>query len=118
MEIATVEKQNLMGGLGGSAPGPLIQPPQTGLIDERTPGKDLKLIQAAIKKGWKIPDEVLEQLPTEMWEIAKDKLRDDRPRIAAAKVLLAMNAQANPPEASDRSVNVGVNVSVKDDLYD
>lgn len=112
------EVKELKGGLGGSAPAPLIPPAQTGLIDERTPGKDIALIQKAVRQGWNIPQDVLEQLPAEMWDIAKDKERDDRPRIAAAKVLLAMNAQANPPEKSASTVNVGVVVNNNEDLYD
>lgn len=111
-----VQATELQGGLGGGVPMPTTE--KGGLIDERTPGRDIKIVQTAIKKGWSIPDEVLEQLPAEMWDIAKDKERDDRPRIAAAKVLLAMNAQANPPEKSASTVNVGVVVNNNEDLYD
>ena len=111
-------KRNLRGGLGGDVPAPLIPVPESGLVDERTPGKDLKLIQAAIRKGWIIPERAYAELPAEMLEIALDKMRDDRPRIAAAKVLTTMFQQANPPEKSGQTINVGVQVNQNDDLYD
>lgn len=56
-------------------------------IDDRTTARDLKLVEAAMRKKWAIPDTVKELLGPEMALIALDRSRDTRSRIAAARVL-------------------------------
>ena len=113
--IAPADKNASKGGLGGQS-GPLIPPAiaqsPAATIDERTAGKDLRLIGMAVRKGWAIPDVIMEKLPTKLGLIAMDDGRDDRARINAAKVLVQMHGQNDPAPMAE--VNVGVNVSVGD----
>lgn len=61
------------------------------LTDPGHTRSDLRQIESAIRKGWVIPDMVLDALPKTMAVIAlKGKPRD---QVAAAKVLLAMKGQ-------------------------
>lgn len=99
----------LKGGLGGST-GPLIPAAQ---IDERTPGKDLRLIKAAVRKGWVIREEVMSALPDAMTRLALDSQRDDRTRINAARVLVQMHGQNEPAPAAEVSVSVSVGDQVQ-----
>lgn len=71
---------------------------------------DLRIVETAIRKGWQIPDQLLEALPKVAGAMAlKGKPRD---QIAAMKVLLAMKEQNDKPEPQKQQtvVNVGVNV--------
>lgn len=61
------------------------------LTDPGHTRSDLRQIESAVRKGWVIPDMVLDALPKTMAVIAlKGKPRD---QVAAAKVLLAMKEQ-------------------------
>lgn len=86
------------------------------LTDPGHTRSDLRQIESAIRKGWVIPDMVLDALPKTMAVIAlKGKPRD---QIAAAKVLLAMKGQSDKPEVAapqQTVVNVGVNVDNRTD---
>jgi hypothetical protein len=113
--IRKADDQSLKGGLGGSA-GPLIPPavvsPATPVvqIDERTPAKDVKLIAAAVRQGWVVTDRMLETIPLAMAQVV---LRgdDERAKVNAAKVLVQMYGQNNPPTGKGTNVNVGVVVN-------
>jgi hypothetical protein len=98
----------LKGGLGSGAGGPLIPTTDT---PSRTEASDLKLIGAAVRQKWNVPDAVLEKLPTQIASIAADKGREDRARIAAAKVLVSMIGQNNATTGGGTNVNVGVVVN-------
>ena len=116
--IAPNNRQPLKGGLGGGAPGPLIPEPQ---VPSRTEASEVKLVGAAVRQKWNVPDVVLERLPTQIARIAADERREDRARIAAAKVLVQMVAQNNTPEATGGThVTVGVQVNNQqgDDPFD
>lgn len=86
------------------------------LTDPGHTRQDLRQINAAIRKGWLIPDQLLDALPKVIGTIAlKGKPRD---QVAAAKVLIAMKEQNDDeqPAASRQTVvNVGVNVDNRTD---
>ena len=66
------------------------------LTDSRHTRSDLRMIETAIRKGWKIPDELLETLPTTAAEIAtRGKPRD---QIAAMSLLVKMKEQNDKAE--------------------
>ena len=66
------------------------------LTDSRHTRSDLRMIETAIRKGWKIPDDLLETLPTTAAEIAaKGKPRD---QIAAMSLLVKMKEQNDKAE--------------------
>ena len=107
-------RRELKGGLGGGAGGPLL-PQATEAesalqIDQRTPGKDLRLIGAAVRRGWLISDEMLKGIPVAMAQLVL-RGEDERARVNAAKVLVEMYGQNNPPASKGSSVNVGVVVN-------
>ena len=55
---------------------------------------DLQMIQTAIRKGWAIPDHIYEKAGLVISQIlAKGTNRE---KVAAARVLIAMNEQNNP----------------------
>ena len=70
------------------------------LITEPLSRSDMQLIGQAVRKGWKIPDNLLAGLPAALVKIvAEGKPRD---KIAAARVLMKMqqaNAEAEKPPA-------------------
>ena len=107
-------KRQLKGGLGGGVGGPLV--PQAAEdapaieIDERTPGKDLRLVGAAVRRGWVISDQMLQGIPVAMAQLVR-RGEDERARVNAAKVLVEMYGQNNPPASKGSSVNVGVVVN-------
>ena len=76
------------------------------LIDERNTSQDLRLVQMAIRKKWKIPDTIFEHLPTRIAQIAADEGRNDRDRINAAKLLVSMNGQNNEGENNVTTITV------------
>ena len=78
------------------------------LIDPHHTRRDLRQVETAIKKGWKIPDQIFEQAAIVIGKILASGA--DREKIAAARVLVAMNAQNNPVAAIGTTINVGVNV--------
>jgi hypothetical protein len=114
--IRKADDQPLKGGLGGGS-GPLVPPafvpPASPAveIDQRTPGKDLRLIGAAVRRGWVVTDRMLESIPLAMAQLVL-RGEDERARVNAAKVLVDMHGQNEPAPLAE--VNVGVNVSVGD----
>jgi len=57
------------------------------------PGTDCKLTRMAIRKGWKIPNDVKETLPEKLMAIIDNEYVVERDKIAAAKTLVAMEGQ-------------------------
>ena len=108
--ISPANKRPLKGGWGGGAGSPLVPPapalPAVAQVDPRTSGQDLRLIGAAVRKGWVIREEVMTRLPDAMSMLALDSRRDDRTRINAARVLVAMHGQNEPVPAAAVQVNV------------
>ena len=78
----------------------MIQPTDSALLTEQLSRSDMQLIGQAVRKGWKIPDNLLAGLPAALVKIvAEGKPRD---KIAAARVLMKMqqaNAEAEKPPA-------------------
>ena len=114
--IAPNNNRPLKGGLGGGAnpsPDAAGSPPASPAleVDQRTAGKDLRLLGAAVRRGWVIPDTMLEQLPKVMLGIAY-RGEDERARVNAAKVIVEMYKANDPQPLAE--VNVGVAVSVGD----
>lgn len=112
-------RKPLTGGLGGGSPGPLVPEVVTSPaaeIDERTPGKDLKLIQSAVNNGWKIRPAAMSALPDAMLRIALDGATEVRARVSAAKVLCTMYGQSAEGRQGS-TVNVGVVVNNGDEKY-
>ena len=62
------------------------------LTDAHHRRSDLRMIGMAIRRGWKIPETIMEQLPEVLANLAT-KSEDDRTRIGAARVLVAMHGQ-------------------------
>lgn len=57
------------------------------------PGRyNMRMVGMALRKGWKIDEEALKQLPEQMLETAL-KAKSVRTRIAAAKVVILMHGQ-------------------------
>lgn len=81
------------------------------LTDTGHTRSDLRMVETAIRKGWQIPDQLLEALPKVAGAMAlKGNPRD---QIAAMKVLLAMkeqNEKPDVPRALPSVVNVGVRI--------
>jgi hypothetical protein len=64
--------------------------------------EDLRIVETAIRKGWEIPEQLLEALPKVAGAMAlKGKPRD---QIAAMKVLLAMKEQNESAEPVPQQV--------------
>ncbi|NBW11022.1 MAG: hypothetical protein EBR82_23625 [Caulobacteraceae bacterium] len=81
------------------------------IIDPNKPSPDIKLISRAVREGWQIPPALMSVLPNVLAKLALSS-NDDRVRINAAKVLVAMAAQDKPRQ-------VEVTVQPKNtDLYD
>jgi hypothetical protein len=78
----------------------MIQPTESTLLTEPLSRSDMQLIGQAVRKNWKIPDNLLAGLPAALVRIvAEGKPRD---KIAAARVLMKMqqaNAEAEKPPA-------------------
>ena len=115
--IRPADDKPLKGGLGGGAGKPLVPTPATppatpgAEVDSRTPGKDVRLIGAAVRRGWVVSDQMLAAIPVAMANLAL-RGEDERARVNAARVLVQMHGQNDP--APQTEVNVGVNVSVGD----
>lgn len=117
--IRPADDKPLKGGLGGGAGGkPLIPSPDAAgappaspavQIDPRTPGKDVRLLGAAVRRGWVVTDQMLAGIPVAMANLAI-RGEDERARVNAAKVLVEMHAANDPAPVAE--VNVGVQVSV------
>ena len=115
--IRPADDKPLKGGLGGGAGKPLVPTPATppaspgAEVDSRTPGKDVRLIGAAVRRGWVVSDQMLAAIPVAMANLAL-RGEDERARVNAARVLVEMHGQNDPAPVAE--VNVGVNVSVGD----
>ena len=115
--IRPADDKPLKGGLGGGAGKPLVPTPATppaspgAEVDQRTAGKDVRLIGAAVRRGWVVSDQMLAGIPVAMANLAL-RGEDERARVNAAKVLVEMHGQNDPAPVAE--VNVGVNVSVGD----
>ncbi|MFN9370890.1 MAG: hypothetical protein ACK6D3_03300 [Planctomycetaceae bacterium] len=115
--IRPADDKPLKGGLGGGPGKPLVPSPVTppaspgAEIDQRTAGKDVRLIGAAVRRGWVVTDQMLAAIPVAMANLAL-RGEDERARVNAAKVLVDMHGQNDP--APPAEVNVGVSVSVGD----
>lgn len=108
------QKPSLKGGLGGGA-SPLIPEaviPAGATIDERKPRHDIKTVQAAVSGGWQIRPEAMSALPDSMLRIALDSKTEVRARVNAARVIVSMHGQNEPPPANQ--VNVGLQVNAAD----
>lgn len=69
---------------------------------------DLQMLGSNIRKGWKMPDKLLEVLPARLAKIMVEG--GHREQIAAARVLVAMHAQnLGPAPAPTIQVGVAVN---------
>ena len=68
--IMPADDKPLKGGLGGGAKPVPTPVPTVAQIDPRTPGKDLRLIASAVRKGWVIPDEAMTVLPAALLRVA------------------------------------------------
>lgn len=75
------------GSLGGQGATPSILPSAS---NER---RDLRMLERAIKQKWKIDERAFEALPSAMLTIALDRGKEDRNRIAAARVVATMHGQ-------------------------
>jgi len=87
------------------------------LIDNHHARRDLRQLESAIRKGFKIGDAVYDTLANHMAQIVTKG--NNREKTAAAKVLIAMaefNARQEQPQQQPQTVvNVGVNVDNRTD---
>jgi len=80
------------------------------IINRDKPAKDLNLISRAITNDWSIPSDVMDDLPEILADVARTG--DARARVAAARVLVAMNAQnrkTNPSPTVSRHRVLDIN---------
>ena len=70
----------------------MIMAETTILTDPHHVKADARMVAMAIKRGWKIPDSILDSLPSVLVKLVVTS-DDDRTRLGAAKVLVAMKAQ-------------------------
>ena len=82
------------------------------LIDNRHTRRDLRQLESAIRKGFKIGDAVYDTLANHMAQIVTKG--NNREKTAAAKVLIAMaefnEKQEQPQRQPQTTINVGVKV--------
>jgi hypothetical protein len=90
----------------------MIQPTDSALLTEPLSRSDMQLIGQAVRKGWKIPDLLLDRLPAALAKIVTEG--EPRHKIAAAKVLVQMhdsNSRTAGGGTGGPVVNVGVQVN-------
>lgn len=91
------------------------------MVDERTGGKDLRLLRRAVKNGWNVSEAAKKLIVDEMTLLVagrrrggSDKEVSDREKIQAAKVLVTADGiDARLQIATEQQgpqVNVGVNI--------
>ena len=73
------------------------------LADPKTVKADARMVAMAVKRGWNIPTDLLETLPTVLGELAANS-DEDRTRIGAARVLVAMHGQNQKTDPPPRVV--------------
>jgi len=78
------------------------------LIDPQHARRDLKQLEGAIRKGFRIPDAIYDNAAVIMGQILSKG--NNREKVAAARVIVAMNAQNNPQPQQQTMVNVGVKI--------
>jgi len=86
------ENAQTPGGQGVSAPAPAADV-QKLLPSPHHERRDLRMLERAVRQQWAIDDRAFSQLPNAMLLIALDRERDDRSRIAAARVITTMHGQ-------------------------
>jgi hypothetical protein len=64
------------------------------LTDPKHTRGDLRQIESAIRKGWQIPDQLFEKAGLVIGQILSKG--SNREKVAAARVLIAMNEQNSP----------------------
>jgi hypothetical protein len=81
------------------------------LTDPAHTRKDLREVETAIRKSWQIPDALFERAGIVIGQILATG--SNREKNAAARVLIAMNAQNHPLPTQNTApvVNVGVQVN-------
>ena len=84
------------------------------LIDPLHARRDLRQLETAVKKGFKIPDALYDQMASIMGQILAKG--NNREKTAAARVIVAIaefNESLNPPTPpqTQTTINVGVNVA-------
>jgi hypothetical protein len=87
------------------------------LTDPHHSKADARMIAMAIKRGWTIPDSVLESLPKVLAGLVV-KSADERTKVAAAKVLVSMHGQNQRDSEGPKTgptINVGVQVDARSD---
>jgi hypothetical protein len=81
------------------------------LTDPKHTRGDLRQVETAIRKGWQIPDQLFEKAAIVAQTILVKG--SNREKVAALRVLLAMNEQNNPtPQAKKPKQGMTVNVGV------
>ena len=78
------------------------------LTDPKHTRGDLRQVETAIRKGWQIPDQLFEKAAIVAQTILVKG--SNREKVAALRVLLAMNEQNNPTPQATQVVNVGVQI--------
>ena len=67
------------------------------LTDPNKRRSDIRMLGMAIRKKWEIPEAIMDQLPKVLANLVV-KAEDDRTRIGAARVLVAMHGQNQSEE--------------------
>ena len=75
-----------------SASCPTAESSQSHILGVHREGRDIRLVERAVKEGWDIPEEVYTTLPNSMLHIAQHG-SSEHVRIGAARVLVAMHGQ-------------------------
>jgi hypothetical protein len=81
--------------------------------DARHVRENMRMIGQAIRKGWNIPDEALDQLPAEVLDIWKDRHIPLLVRMKALETYIKMYGQNLRSEATDQGVNVNIGVALQ-----
>jgi hypothetical protein len=71
------------------------------------------MIGQAIRKGWNIPDEALDQLPAEVLDIWKNQHIPLLVRMKALETYIKMYGQNLRSEAAESGVNVNIGVALQ-----
>lgn len=70
----------------------MVEPMTELLTNPQNRRSDIRMIGMAIRQGWKIPEAIMDQLPKVLANLVV-KSEDDRTKIGAARVLVAMHGQ-------------------------
>ena len=83
-------------GSNGNGKDKKASPKSGGLGGEVSPdngARDTRLIEKAVRKGWKLPEGLMDELPAALRQVAMNKKASHRNRIAASRVLVTMHGQ-------------------------